>query len=182
MNRIRTLLATLIAVLPLTSLAAPITFDLEYSGASFGNAASASGFIAFDDSVLPVPGSLGNVTAATVGVTDFSITVSGASAGNGTFGLADVTNWVWIVGAGLDLTTQLVGQAAFNDFNWCAAGFVGCIAPAPGGVAAFTIRANAEQGERMRLTSMARSVPEPGTLALLGIGLLGLGFGRRASA
>jgi hypothetical protein len=39
----------------------------------------------------------------------------------------------------LDLTQNLVGQAAFFDFNWCAFLFDGCVAPAPGGVDVFTI-------------------------------------------
>jgi hypothetical protein len=155
-----------------TASAAPITFDLQYSGASFGNSATGVGTITFDGTVVPGLGSFGNVSEATLGITAFSITISGASSGNGTFGLADVDNWIWAVSAPLNYSVDLVGQAGFNDFNWCASGFVGCVPPAPGGIGPFTISTNAETGDRLRLTSMeAATVPEPATLSLLGTGL-----------
>jgi len=166
----------------MTANAALMTFDLSYSGDPFGNAAVASGSITFDDAILPVPSRLTNVTAEVLGVTAFSIAISGASAGNGTFGLSHVTNWIWLVDPELDLTRNLVGQAAFFDFNWCAFFFDDCVAPAPGGVAAFIIRTDAETGDFLLLTSMsprARPVTEPGTLALLGLVLFGLAVVRR---
>ena len=167
---------------PMAANAALITFDLTCSGAPFENSGVASGSITFDDVILPVPGFLINEPADVLGVTAFSITVSGASAGNGTFGLSDVTNWIWDVGAELDLAQNLVGQAAFFDFNWCGAAFFGCVAPAPGGVDSFTIATNAETGDLLLLTSMSpRAVAEPGTLALLGLGPLGLGLTRRGA-
>ena len=178
MNKILGLLAGVLAG-PMAANAALITFDLTYSGAPFENSAVASGSITFDDAILPVPGDLVNATADVLGVTAFSITVSGASAGDGTFGLSDVTNWIWDVGSELDLTQNLVGQAAFFDFNWCAASFDGCVAPAPGGVDAFIIVTNAETGDPLLLTSMSpRAVPEPARSAAR-LGLLGLGLTRR---
>jgi len=165
---------------PMAAYAALITFDLTYSGAPFGNSAVASGSITFDDAILPIPGFVINEPADVLGVTAFSITVSDASTGNGTFGLSDVTNWIWDVEAELDLTQNLVGQVAFFDFNWCGADFIGCVAPAPGGVNSFTIATDAETGDLLLLTSMSpRAVAEPGTLALLGLGLASLGFTRR---
>jgi hypothetical protein len=163
--------------------ATPITYTLSYSGSPFGNSATAVGTITLDDALLPNPGSQVNVTAATLGITDFSITVSGASSGNGTFGLAQVTNWIWIVSAPINLQQQLVGQAGFSDFNWCGFLFDGCTAPAPGGTSPFVISANAETGDLMQLVSMEPSaIPEPTTIVLLGAGLCVVAVRRRRLA
>jgi hypothetical protein len=153
-----------------------ITFDLSYSGASFLNSAVGTGFISFDDTVLPNTAIfLNNVSPATLGIVDFSITISNASSGNGTFGLSDFTadpnHWIWLLSAPLNLGADLVGQPGFLDFNWCAL-FASCgSATAPGGVGAFTIRTDGETEDRLRLTSMSpAAVPGP----IAGAGLPGL--------
>jgi hypothetical protein len=165
--------------------AALITFDLTYTG--IDNGATGTGQITFDDTVLPNPGFLVNVDSGTLGVAAFAITIAGASSGNGTFGLAQVTNWIWDVSAPLDLGAELVGQAGFGDFNWCVDLFDGCTAPAPGGIGPFSIQTNAETGDLLQLASMKPAtatptpVPEPGSLALfaVGLGLAGLRLMRR---
>lgn len=150
--------------------AGPITFDLLYSGSGNGNSAIAAGTVTFDDTILPNPGGdIINVNAAALGILDFSITVSGASSGNGTFGMSSVTNWFWNTTAPLDFQQELVGQAGFGGFGWCALLFDGCTAPAPGSTNYFTLQANAETGDVMQLVSMTASVPEPSTGALLGL-------------
>jgi hypothetical protein len=156
--------------------AAVITFDLSYSGASFGDSAVGTGFISFDNTVLPNTAvTLGNVSPATLGIVNFSITISNASSGNGTFGLSDFTaapnGWVWILGGPLNLSANLVGQSNFEDFNWCAFGLSCGSATAPGGTDVFTIRTDGETQDRLLLTSMVpAAVPGP----IAGAGLPGL--------
>src|SRR5262245_50004049 len=114
-----------------TAGATPILFNFNYSGAPFGNTAIAVGTSTMDDALLPNHGLLGNGPSGALGITAFSITVSGAGSGNGTFTLSQVTNWVWSMSASINLFVQLLGQPGFVDFNWCATGFAGCTPPAP---------------------------------------------------
>lgn len=173
---------TLAALLPSLASAQLRTFDLSYSGAQFGNQASAIGSVTFDLGVLPNgPTNLPNVSKATLGLLDWTLTVTGAATGNGVFTLADLETvpgqqdgWIWILSAPLDLDAELVGQAGFLDFNWCA-GSASCGNPdAPGGNATFTIQTAGETGDQLRLTSMVATVPEPATGLLLLVGLTGM--------
>jgi hypothetical protein len=63
------------------------TFDLAWSGASFGNGATAVGTITMDVSRIFNPGHTQQNSSQFV--TAFSITITGASTGNGTFGIDD---------------------------------------------------------------------------------------------
>lgn len=182
---LRHLLATLLVVAAPLANAAIITFNLNYSGASFGNGATAVGHVSFDDTILPTgPASLANVSAATLGVVGWDLTVSGATTGNGTFTLGDLApqtaGWIWVATAPLNFALELVGQIGFSDFNWCA-GSASCGNPAaPGGSSAFTIRTAGETGDQLRLISMNQSVPEPGSMALFALaGLAAAGVARR---
>ncbi len=119
----RTLRTTIAAVtISLLVASAParaeeITFELLYSGTPFGNDAQGIGFVTFDDAVLPLPGPGRPESAATLGLLAIELTISGATAGNGTFGPDDFETYFWNMGAGLDLSTQLVGQKDFFDWN-----------------------------------------------------------------
>ncbi len=166
-----------------------IDFRLAWSGESFGNNASATGTITIDDAVLLNP-SDGEMYAepALLGITAFSITVSGASSGNGTFTLEDFNEFAWWTdGAALDLSQELVGQPTTNgiwgasdglsgDFNM----FASLGSGAPEGTFYFEITTNEDTGDRLLLTSFAPvQVAEPAALSLFGLGLLGLGLAAR---
>jgi hypothetical protein len=160
--------------------AGTITYGLKYTTVTSG--ATASGFVSFNDAVLPNgPVSLSNISAAALGVVDWGLTVTGATSGNGTFTLADIQavagqqdGWLWVLSAPINLNSELVAQAGFSDFNWCA-GTASCgSATAPGGSSAKHIQTNGETGEILTLVSMTpESVPEPFTLSLFGAGLAG---------
>lgn len=126
-------LLCLVLLTATASRAAPITFDLTYSGSSYGNNAVATGWITFDDTGLPNPGYYADGKIPDW-VTGLSLTVSGASSGNGTFGTADFAVLFWDTGyignatpalkspgllffqmpknATLDLSRELIGQTA----------------------------------------------------------------------
>jgi hypothetical protein len=93
-----------------TSASAAFTvFDFTYSGATFSNTAVAKGQITLDTALLgePVPFSSR--------VSGLSLTVSGATVGNGTFGLADYSNMYFFTGGvSLDFNNELVGQGGWG--------------------------------------------------------------------
>jgi len=155
-------------------------FNVAWSGASLGNSAVATGQISIDTDLLPNPGFEFSMSPI---VTALSLTVSGATSGNGTFGLADFNNgWVWDTGGvTLNLATQLVGQSGWGnggigDFNLFSS-----LAGAPVGFSPFVLGTNGFAGDQMQLTSFVAAVPEP-SRALLGVlGTLGLLLRRRRS-
>jgi HYR domain/SdrD B-like domain/PA14 domain/Thrombospondin type 3 repeat len=96
------------------SLAAPIQFELVWSGAPFGNSAFASGMVTLDDAIVPNPGSYSGPLAGG-GFTDLIMTITGAGADDGTFDSTDFNSISWNTGGGtLDLTEELVGQPTFG--------------------------------------------------------------------
>jgi sugar lactone lactonase YvrE len=145
-------------------LSPPSIFDLQWSGASFGNTATATGQIRLDNSLLLNPGS--NSLTVLPFVQDFEITITGASSGNGSFNLSDFSEIVFNTGlAPLDLTQELVGQptdldpwgtsqpgATGGDFNLFSS------SGAPNGTYYFELTANG--GDQMLLTSFAPA-PDP---------------------
>jgi hypothetical protein len=156
------------------------TFDVEWSGASLGNNAKASALITFDLTTLPNPHGSSVLSPVTKYITALSLTVSGAGAGNGTFGLSDFSSdgFFWNTnGATLDLTKQLVGQptaggpwgtcfdGTCGDFNLFGSG----TAPTPFNFFTLNTYTNSTPGFPIILTSFA---PVPGPIA--GAGLPGL--------
>ena len=88
-------------------------FRVEYSGASWmiPNSARAVAIIGLD-----VP----NVGNSTMGVpawiTSFTMTVTGAGAANGTYGITDLNQVYFFKSGALDFTTEIIGQANFQGF------------------------------------------------------------------
>lgn len=182
-SKIKKVVSALLFVLAANAAqAAPATFNLEWSGTSYGNTASAIGFITFDDAVL-VSGAAFNLNSSWAAVLDLGITISGAGAGNGSFGLSDFGSMYFNSPSGLDFTRELIGQTLSNgstfgtsdmsnpeiggDFN-----LFGSSSSAPNGTWYFQLTPSGTS-ESMLLTSMA-PVPEPTTYAMLiaGLGLL----------
>ncbi len=181
-----------------TAQAELITYDLQWSGLEFGNAASATGQVTLDTNLVPNPGFYLGQWAGS-GFSNFSITVTGALTGNGTFSTAngDFADVIWNIGQGgpglggggdpvdpIDLHTELMGQLGFSDFNVFSnfdggepAG-PGGDPTAPNGWAPFVLETGGfvdllgggpgSGGDLIELVSM-RPVPAPSSIALLGL-------------
>ena len=169
--------------------AAPLTFNFTFDDPN--SDAQAVGSITFEDTLLANPGA-NEFFLPDPAVLAISMTVSGATSGNGVFGLEDFTEVVFDTdGATLDFGSQLVGQATpdstwgtpdgnSGDFNFFSSGGKGVNryasggnAPtggaAPEGVFFFTLGANGGADEEMVLAGMsvpAGPVAPPATLPI----------------
>lgn len=112
---------------------------------SFTTSDSATGSLA---GVFSISG-LTNVSA-------LNVTVSGASAGNGSFTLADFNSMVFTSTAALDFSQNLVGQAGFSTPNTSDFNLFGSSLGAPNGTTFFTLNANGG-GDQMLLSCFALS-------------------------
>jgi hypothetical protein len=164
-------------------------FDLTYSGATLGNNATATGTITLELLNMNNPGTTDQNPS--LFVTDFSITVTGASSGNGTFGFSDFNGsgilggfYLATNGGTLDFGSELVGQptsgsawgttpssGAAGDFNIFTNG---TDPTAPNGTFFFQITTNGGSGDSLFLTSFAPA-PEPGSALLVLPALIALG-------
>lgn len=164
------------------AFAAPVFFDFTYTG---GTGATAVGQLSIDSAVLATLLAAPSDSISPISdLESLSMVVSGASAGNGTFGLSDFSGiaW-WSAGATFDFTQNLVGQptngnpwgtldGSSGDFNFFS------VDTAPTGVDYFTLTADDGSADSMQLTSL-QTVPEPGAMGLTGLaGLAMLALGR----
>jgi hypothetical protein len=160
-------------------------YEVDWSGAPFGNGATATAIIDIASSVITTP---------IIGVSNYllpspvfrieSVTVSGAAAGNGTFGAGDFASYNFRTPSALDPTKDLVGQLLSTGFTFgsalgssSSAGDFNLFnsyttdAPGPGG-ARYVLAANGGNGDRMQLESIhllpaLSAVPEPGSWAMV---------------
>lgn len=178
-----------------SACAEAVTFDIQASGLSFGNQATATGFITLDTTVLPTVAVEPVLVPLSPTVSNLELTVTGsAEGGNGMFGLNDFSSIYFWAPSALDLSQQLIGQVLLNgctygtstgacgegnggDFNLFAAN-----STAPNGTYYFQL--TTASGDNLLITSLAPqvAVPEPATVALVGLGLLGFLASRRKAA
>jgi PEP-CTERM motif-containing protein len=171
-----------------TPVSAMTTFDLQWSGASFGDSAVATGFVTVDTSAFPhLGGSGGSTGFPSPFVSALQITITGAGSGNGTFTLADFNTITFWTPSVLDLSQNLIGQTLSNGCSFgtstgaCGSGnsgdfnIFGKAAPDPNGTWWFQLSTNGGGGDRMLITSITAAVPEPSTWAMMILGFAGIG-------
>ncbi len=105
------LLGLAIAAAP--AFAEPVRFDFEFVEPQ--GPARATGYIVFETTEIDNPGD-NDIDLPSPAVLDLSVTVTGAEAGNGTFGLADFQGLVFDTNEGtLDFTQPLIGQPTAEE-------------------------------------------------------------------
>ena len=190
----KTFLLSMVAGAAAMTFTPPARGDIEYfnvtwSGAPHSNGASAFATIGIDTASIPNPGAFGPEAQVPPWLSSVSLTVTGSTAGNGTFVLSDFGGALWDTNGGtLNFGIELVGQPTMElpwgtqmpsqsgDFNlFDAVGGVN----APSGVMFFQMRTDGGSGDLMNLVSFA-PVPEPSTYALFALGCFGLFALRRA--
>jgi hypothetical protein len=146
-----------------------IDIQAQWSGASFGNGASATALFTLDTSALSNPG-FSSFSGASFASTfqNFQLTVTGASSGNGAFTGADFsTIFLNTAGGTLDFNSELIGQSTPGGF-WGTGAFPTTVGDfnffsnglnilTPSGSSIFSLLTGG--GESILLTSFAPASP-----------------------
>jgi hypothetical protein len=159
------LLLSGVASLGMAVSATAASRDFEIRWSSFGTAI-ARGTMTIDDTVFLNPGD--NSLTSISWVTAFSVTITGASAGNGTFTLSDFSDITLDTNGGtLDLSRPLLGQndgglfdpvgrnGTGGDFNVFSSG------PAPNGTNYGEMSTNGGLGDSLFVTRISPPLPLP---------------------
>ena len=181
---LRPVFVVLLTCFSASAFANLVTLDITWDGSAYGNSATATGVLVFDDALLPnIESNASFYSLPNPGMLDLSITVSGASSGNGSFSLSDYNVFTFSANAPLDFSQELIGQtlaggcvfgdAFCSDFN-----LQGNSNTAPFGTWYFEMQTDGGTGDVIGVTSMKARVPLPGTVLLFAAGLLGLGWSR----
>ena len=145
------------------------TFTADWSGTSYANVASAVATFTLD--VTAMDAALNNNTGGTYFgvlngyISGLSMTVTGASSGNGTFTTSDFSDFYIQTSGPINFSSELGAQPNFGDFNFFSTD------GAPDGTATKTLTTANDSGDSMLLGSVTPA-PEPSTLALSGLGTL----------
>ena len=112
--------------------------------------------------------SLGSLTPSGSGYANYSLTAPSA------FSLVASTAY-WVVAT----YNGTPSWAYTYSTSYTGTGSLGNVANSTTGVGSWTTYSGAFEPYQLEVDSGAASVPEPSTLALIGLGVVGLGFGRR---
>jgi hypothetical protein len=186
-----------LAAATLAMVGVPAHANLEevmWSGAQFGNDATAVGYFNIATDAAELGGVVTQRPLPSASFRLISLTVGGASSGNGTFTEADFDGYRFSSYSQLDFSTQLIGQVTTNgcafgsfepncygggsgDFN-----LSGASVDAPDGNLYFLITTDGDVpgggGDVMAVVSIAPAVlvPESSTWAMMLVGFAGVGF------